>query len=68
MISSPDMDALNARLGRPECRVPTAISPPPALEFLARLAIHPGTQMLDVACGAGRIPISAARLVRELRR
>ena len=32
-----------------------------ALEFLARLAIAPGTRMLDVACGAGQIAIPAAR-------
>lgn len=34
---------------------------PGALEFLARLAVAPGTQMLDVACGAGQIAIPAAR-------
>lgn len=34
---------------------------PGALEFLARLAVKPGTQMLDVACGAGQIAIPAAR-------
>lgn len=33
---------------------------PGALEFLARLAIPPGTRMLDVACGAGQIAIPAA--------
>lgn len=32
-----------------------------ALEYLARLAIAPGTRMLDVACGAGQIAIPAAR-------
>lgn len=32
-----------------------------ALEFLDRLAIAPGTRMLDVACGAGQIAIPAAR-------
>jgi SAM-dependent methyltransferase len=32
-----------------------------ALTFLERLAITPGTQMLDVACGAGQIAIPAAR-------
>jgi SAM-dependent methyltransferase len=34
---------------------------PGALEFLDRLAIAPGTRMLDVACGAGQIAIPAAR-------
>jgi SAM-dependent methyltransferase len=34
---------------------------PGALEFLARLAVSPGTRMLDVACGAGQIAIPAAR-------
>jgi SAM-dependent methyltransferase len=34
---------------------------PGALAFLARLAITPGTKMLDVACGAGQIAIPAAR-------
>lgn len=33
---------------------------PSALEFLARLAVPPGTRMLDVACGAGQIAIPAA--------
>lgn len=34
---------------------------PGALEFLERLRIQPGTQMLDVACGAGQIAIPAAQ-------
>lgn len=34
---------------------------PGALEFLARLAIPAGAQVLDVACGAGQIAIPAAR-------
>ncbi len=34
---------------------------PGALEFLQRLAVAPGTRMLDVACGAGQIAIPAAR-------
>lgn len=34
---------------------------PGALDFLARLAVAPGTRMLDVACGAGQIAIPAAR-------
>ncbi|MDF3036857.1 MAG: methylase involved in ubiquinone/menaquinone biosynthesis [Paucimonas sp.] len=33
---------------------------PGALDFLSRLAIEPGTRMLDVACGAGQIAIPAA--------
>jgi 2-polyprenyl-3-methyl-5-hydroxy-6-metoxy-1,4-benzoquinol methylase len=34
---------------------------PGALEFLERLAITPGTKMLDLGCGAGQIAIPAAR-------
>src|SRR5262245_7854682 len=34
---------------------------PGALEFLARLSLTPGTQMLDVGCGAGQIAIPAAK-------
>jgi SAM-dependent methyltransferase len=34
---------------------------PGALEFLNRIAVAPGTRMLDVACGAGQIAIPAAR-------
>jgi len=34
---------------------------PGALEFLARVAVGPGTRMLDVGCGAGQIAIPAAR-------
>ncbi len=34
---------------------------PGALEFLSRLAVEPGTRMLDVACGAGQIAIPAAK-------
>jgi SAM-dependent methyltransferase len=34
---------------------------PGAWEFLNRLAVTPGTRMLDVACGAGQIAIPAAR-------
>lgn len=34
---------------------------PGALEILKRLNIPPGTEMLDVACGAGQIAIPAAR-------
>lgn len=34
---------------------------PGALQFLERLAVAPGTKLLDVACGAGQIAIPAAR-------
>lgn len=34
---------------------------PGALEFLERIDIRPGTEMLDVGCGAGQIAIPAAR-------
>ncbi|WP_019140207.1 class I SAM-dependent methyltransferase [Noviherbaspirillum massiliense] len=34
---------------------------PGALEFLQRLAVEPGTRMLDIGCGAGQIAIPAAR-------
>lgn len=34
---------------------------PGALEFLERFRVEPGTEMLDVACGAGQISIPAAR-------
>ena len=34
---------------------------PGALEFLERLRVEPGTEMLDVACGAGQISVPAAR-------
>ncbi|HET7697744.1 MAG TPA: class I SAM-dependent methyltransferase [Vicinamibacterales bacterium] len=32
-----------------------------ALEFFDRLALQPGTQLLDVACGAGQLLLPAAR-------
>lgn len=34
---------------------------PGAHEFLARIAVPPGTEMLDVGCGAGQIAIPAAK-------
>ena len=63
---SPDMDALKARLKATWMagdygHFATYLEPP-AREFLAGLAVSPGTQMLDVACGAGQISIPAARL------
>lgn len=33
-----------------------------AEEFIARLALEPGTRLLDVACGSGNLAIPAARL------
>jgi SAM-dependent methyltransferase len=33
-----------------------------AEEFIARLAIKPGTRLLDVACGSGNLALPAARL------
>lgn len=33
-----------------------------AEEFIARLALRPGTRLLDVACGSGNLAIAAARL------
>ena len=32
-----------------------------ALEFFNRLALEPGTRLLDVACGAGQLTLTAAR-------
>jgi SAM-dependent methyltransferase len=62
---SPDMEALKARLKATWMAGDyghfAKYLEPPALEFLARLAVPPGTQMLDVACGAGQISIPAAR-------
>lgn len=64
-MMTPEMEALKARLKS------TWMSgdyghfarylEPAALEFLSRLALVPGTRMLDVACGAGQISIPAAR-------
>jgi 2-polyprenyl-3-methyl-5-hydroxy-6-metoxy-1,4-benzoquinol methylase len=34
---------------------------PGAEEFIARLALKPGTRLLDVACGSGNLAIPAAR-------
>ena len=55
---TPEMEALKARLKATWMagdygHFATYLEPG-ALEFLARLAVAPGTRMLDVACGAGR--------------
>jgi 2-polyprenyl-3-methyl-5-hydroxy-6-metoxy-1,4-benzoquinol methylase len=66
-MSSPtsEMDALKARLKATWMAGDyghfAKYLEPGALEFLSRLHIPPGTRMLDVACGAGQISISAAR-------
>ena len=62
---TPEMEALKARLKATWMagdygHFATYLEPG-ALEFLARLAVAPGTKMLDVACGAGQIAIPAAR-------
>ena len=62
---TPEMEALKARLKATWMagdygHFATYLEPG-ALEFLKRLAVTPGTRMLDVACGAGQIAIPAAR-------
>jgi len=62
---SPDMAALKSRLKATWMaghygHFATYLEPG-ALQFLGRLAVAPGTRMLDVACGAGQIAIPAAR-------
>ena len=62
---SPEMEALKA------CLKTTWMSgdyahfaqylEPGALDFLKRLQVEPGTEMLDVGCGAGQIAVPAAR-------
>jgi len=64
-IMPPEMEALKSRLKATWMagdygRFATYLLPG-ALEFLERLAVAPGTRMLDVACGAGQIAIPAAR-------
>ena len=62
---TPEMEALKARLKATWMAGDyghfAKYLEPGALEFLARLAVAPGTRMLDVACGAGQIAIPAAR-------
>ena len=61
----PDMEALKTRLKATWMSGDYAHFAKPmepgALEFLARIAVPPGTEMLDVGCGAGQIAIPAAR-------
>lgn len=62
---SPEMESLKARLKATWMAGDyghfAKYLEPGALDFLARLAIAPGTTMLDVGCGAGQIAIPAAR-------
>jgi SAM-dependent methyltransferase len=62
---TPEMEALKARLkatwSSGDYGHFATYLEPGALEFLERLAVAPGTRMLDVACGAGQIAIPAAR-------
>ena len=62
---SPEMEALKARLKATWMSGDYAhfaqYLEPGAREFLSRLDVEPGTQMLDVGCGAGQIAIPAAR-------
>ncbi len=63
--TTPEMEALKARLKATWMAGDyghfAKYLEPGALEFLAGLAVAPGTRMLDVACGAGQIAIPAAR-------
>lgn len=62
---SPEMEALKARLKATWMSGDYAhfaqYMEPGALEFLSRISLSPGTDMLDVGCGAGQIAIPAAR-------
>ena len=62
---SPEMEALKARLKTTWMSGDYAhfaqYLEPGARAFLKRLHIEPGTNMLDVGCGAGQIAIPAAR-------
>lgn len=62
---SPEMEALKVRLKATWMSGDYAhfaqYLEPGALDFLARISIPPGTDMLDVGCGAGQIAIPAAR-------
>lgn len=62
---TPEMEALKARLKATWMAGDyghfAKYLEPGALDFLKRLAVEPGTRMLDVACGAGQIAIPAAR-------
>ena len=62
---APEMETLEARLEAawmPGDYGTFAKYPEPgAIEFPGRISVPAGTRMLDVACGAGRISIPAAR-------
>lgn len=62
---SPDMEALKARLKTTWMSGDYAhfaqYLEPGAIDFLKRLQVEPGTEMLDVGCGAGQIAVPAAR-------
>lgn len=70
MTALAEMDALKARLKATweagDYGHFARYMEPGALEFLARLKIAPGMQLLDVACGAGQIAIPAARAGAEV--
>jgi 2-polyprenyl-3-methyl-5-hydroxy-6-metoxy-1,4-benzoquinol methylase len=63
-VFTPEMQALKARLKATWIAGDyghfAKYREPGALEFLGRLAVAPGTRILDVACGAGQIEIPAA--------
>src|SRR5687767_10714921 len=64
-IMTPDMHALKLRLKSTwesgDYGVFARYLEQGALEFLDRLALDPGSLLLDVACGAGQLTIPAAR-------
>lgn len=63
---APEMESLKARLKATwmagDYGTFAKYLEPGALEFLERLHVQAGTEMLDVACGAGQISIPAARV------
>ncbi len=62
---SPEMEALKVRLRTTWMSGDYAhfaqYLEPGAIDFLKRMQIEPGTEMLDVGCGAGQIAVPAAR-------
>ena len=62
---APEMETLKARLKATwmagDYGTAAKYLEPGALEFLERLPVQAGTEMLDVACGAGQVAIPAAR-------